>query len=156
MRKKLIKTKDRVRKFGEVFTPNYIVVQMCDYLPAEAWEIGATFLEPACGNGNFLVEIFERKLKNCKTASDGLEALKSIYGIDIQLDNVLESRKRLVDIFLKRFGLVPETLKAADIISCNIICGDFLKLAETVKNGTWDDVRREAAESEAENDKKGL
>lgn len=154
MKETLIKSNERVKKYGEVFTPEWVVKQMCNNLPTEAWEIDSTILEPACGTGNFLVEIFARKLKNCQTPEDGIRALQSIYGIDIQPDNVFESRKRLADMFLERFGLVPETLKAADIISHNIICGDFLKLAKTVKNGTWEDVRREATKSEVENNKK--
>ena len=63
----LRKSAERVRKYSEVYTPMWLVKDMCDMLGGEspeAWTVlDKTFLEPACGNGNFLVEIFERKLK---------------------------------------------------------------------------------------------
>lgn len=83
MEEKLIKSKKRVKDFAEVFTPDFIVKDMCDLIPAEIWErIDSTFLEPACGTGNFLVEIYARKLERCKDEKDGLKALASIVVID--------------------------------------------------------------------------
>ena len=77
-----------MKDFAEVFTPDFIVKDMCDLVPSEIWQnIESTFLEPACGNGNFLVEILARKYKLCKTPKDGLKALASVVGIDIQADN---------------------------------------------------------------------
>ena len=62
MAEKLIKSKQRVQDFAEVYTPSWLVKDMCDLIPQEMWnDIDKTFLEPACGNGNFLVEIFDRK-----------------------------------------------------------------------------------------------
>ena len=99
-----IQSKERVSKFADAFTAEREVKAMCDLIPSNVWEnIDSTFLEPACGNGNFLVEIFERKLKYCKDAEQGLRALRSIYGIDVQQDNVEESKLRLFDIFIGRF-----------------------------------------------------
>lgn len=127
----LIKSKQRVRDFGEVFTPSHIVKDMCDLIPAETWDdITSTFLEPACGNGNFLVEIYERKLQRCKDEKDGLKALAAIVGIDILPDNVAESRARLKKMFADKF---PDAntfcLKMADtILENNIVCGDSLKI----------------------------
>ena len=90
---KLIKSRERVSDFAEVYTAKREVKAMCDLIPQEQWDdIDTTFLEPACGNGNFLVEIFERKLSRCNIYQDGLRALKSITGIDIQADNCEESR----------------------------------------------------------------
>lgn len=84
MSEKLIKSKQRVKDFAEVFTPAHIVKDMCDLVPEEMWtNVETTFLEPACGTGNFLVEILERKFKLCKDWEDGLRALKSVYGVDI-------------------------------------------------------------------------
>lgn len=127
----LIKSKQRVRDFGEVFTPSHIVKDMCDLIPAETWDdITSTFLEPACGNGNFLVEIYERKLQRCKDEKDGLKALAAIVGIDILPDNVAESHARLKKIFADKF-LDANTfcLKMADtILENNIVCGDSLKI----------------------------
>ena len=104
---------------------------MCDLIPAETWDdITSTFLEPACGNGNFLVETYERKLQRCKDEKDGLKALAAIVGIDILPDNVAESRVRLKKMFADKF---PDAntfcLKMADtILENNIVCGDSLKI----------------------------
>ena len=133
-----IKSKKRVKEFAEVFTPDFIVKDMCDLIPAEIWErIDSTFLEPACGNGNFLVEIYSRKLQRCKNEVDGLKALNSIFGIDILADNVCESRQRLVDMFLAKFQSANEYAEifAGAIVSNNIVCDDFLNpQTETLKS----------------------
>lgn len=137
---KLIKSKQRVRDFAEVYTPQFIVKDMCDLIPESgAWDkIDSTFLEPACGNGNFLAEILKRKLELCKSEQDIIVALKSIYGIDIQADNVAESQSRLAKMAFEKFArLYPYKMIqnefAADVItvlSRNIICGDSLKIME--------------------------
>lgn len=129
---KQIKSKKRVKDFAEVFTAEREVKAMCDLIPPEQWTIESTFLEPACGTGNFLVEIFARKLKLCKNEKDGLKALASIVGIDIQADNCEESRKRLFKMYLDNF---PEAsnfalLMANKILENNIICGDSLQIQE--------------------------
>ena len=126
-----IKSKARVKERGEVFTAEREVKAMCDLIPEEVWrDINATFLEPACGNGNFLVEIFERKLKYCKDERDGLKALASIVGIDIMEDNCFESRVRLMTMYCKAFPKASEAslLLASGILQNNIICGDSLKV----------------------------
>lgn len=126
-----IKAIKRVKDFAEVFTPSHIVKDMCDLIPEEVWNnIESTFLEPACGNGNFLAEIFARKLANCKNERDGLKALSSIVGIDIQADNCEESRKRLMTMFREAFPNANEVciLLAAGILQNNIICGDSLQI----------------------------
>ena len=133
---KQIKSKDRVSKFAEVFTAEREVKAMCDLIPSEVWEdIDSRFLEPACGNGNFLVEIFERKLTRCESAEQGLNALRSIYGIDIQQDNVEESKQRLFDMFVKQFPKSPAitAIIAAQILENNIICGDSLEIMKEGK-----------------------
>lgn len=131
MKSKQIKSKQRVKEYAEVFTAEREVKAMCDLIPDEIWEdITRTFLEPACGNGNFLVEIYERKLKYCKDEKDGLKALSSIVGIDIQADNCKETRQRLKNLFLDKFSTANTfCLEMADIIlKNNIICGDSLKI----------------------------
>lgn len=145
MANKLIKSKERVKKFAEVFTPDFIVKDMCDLIPEEIWgNIESTFLEPSCGNGNFLVEILRRKLELCKNEKDGLKALASIVGIDIQADNCEESRKRLMTMFCEKFPNASEMsiLLAAGILQNNIICGDSLKIQkqweEEMNNGRND------------------
>lgn len=131
MKEKIIKSKQRVKDFAEVFTPAHIVKDMCDLIPDSVWNnIESTFLEPSCGNGNFLVEIYRRKLVICKDERDGLKALASIVGIDIQADNCEESRKRLMTMFCEAFPNANEVciLLAAGILQNNIICGDSLKI----------------------------
>lgn len=124
-----IKSRKRVKEFAEVFTAEREVKAMCDLIPQEIWDnIESTFLEPACGNGNFLVEIYARKLERCKDEKDGLKALSSIIGIDIQADNCEESRKRLYDMYCAKFANCNSfcRLMAQQILQNNIICGDSL------------------------------
>lgn len=124
-----IKSRERVDKFAEVFTAEREVKAMCDLIPQEQWEnINTTFLEPSCGNGAFLSEIYSRKLNYCNTYSDALRALKSITAIDIQDDNVKETKALLLKMYSDRF--VEGTDEAKEILNNNIICGDSLKIQE--------------------------
>lgn len=127
-KERLIKSKDRVSKFAEVYTPEWLVKKMCDMCEAENEDaftvLTKTWLEPACGNGNFLVEIFRRKLLICETSLDGAVALSTIYGVDILPDNVNEARERLKAMYAERFGEVTKGID--DILGRNIICGNFL------------------------------
>ena len=102
-----IKSKDRVKDHGEVFTAEREVNAMLDLVEDEANRVDSRFLEPACGTGNFLVAILDRKLKTVmskhNTNQDDFEkhvfvAVGSIYAIDIQEDNCIESRERLYTI----------------------------------------------------------
>ena len=127
----LIKSKERVDEYGEVFTPEHIVAQMCDCLGDEAWsDPFKTFLEPSCGTGNFLVEILKRKYKLCQTEKDGLKALASVIGIEIQEDNCQECRGRLLEQFKTTFTTANDEviLLASQILDNNIICGDSLEI----------------------------
>ena len=132
-----IKSKARVAEFGEVFTPHNIVVDMLDLVKEESYRIDSTFLEPACGNGNFLVEILRRKLETAKNDLETFErnvfvALSSTYGIDIQLDNVEESKARMLGVIkdtYKDLGIEPSELALKTyvyILDKNIIWGDAL------------------------------
>lgn len=122
-----IKSKERVSKFGEVFTPEHIVSDMCDLIPTEIWQnIDSTFLEPSCGNGNFIVEILKRKLSICHNSDEIVRAYKSIYGIDILQDNVEETKARMLK-------MLPEvdintTIQVIGILQNQIICGDSLQI----------------------------
>lgn len=141
---KLTKSKDRVRKHGEVYTPSFIVKQMCDMLqdnnPSEdVFRPETTFLEPTCGNGNFLVEILNRKLDRCKTTGDCFTALESIYAIDLLPDNVAESKQRMLDIFNAHCGFLFMQ-KAKTILDQRIICGDSLEIMKKLENCQWEDV----------------
>lgn len=103
---------------------------MCDLIPAEMYEVGHPFLEPCCGNGNFLVEILRRKLDRCSDREQAKAAVADIYGIDIQADNVAESKARMQKIVSERFP----GLDVSEILDRNIICGDSLKIMEGMAN----------------------
>lgn len=120
---KQIKTRERVKKHGEVFTAEREVNAMLDLVKDETEKIDSIFLEPACGNGNFLIKILERKLKVAKTGQEVLRCLASIYGIDIQEDNVIESRDRLKEMCKGRCNMEV----AEKILEKNIIVGNFLE-----------------------------
>lgn len=95
---KQIKSKNRVRELGEVFTSNREVNAMLDLIPNIT--IDTTFLEPACGNGNFVVEIMKRKFDLCKKKSDYIRALESVVAIDIMADNIQECKQRVKELYL--------------------------------------------------------
>ena len=142
MAKRQIKSKKRVVDYGEVYTNEREVNAMLDLVQEEVEKINSTFLEPACGNGNFLVEILRRKLNTVARLygenSDlfrlhMIEAVSSIYGVDIQEDNVLESRQRLLDLCRKEYegsydtSLTDGTIKALKcVMERNILCGNTL------------------------------
>lgn len=92
-----IKSKDRVKNQGEVFTNPREVNAMLDLLPPMTIEM--TFLEPSCGNGNFVVEILKRKFDLCKKKADYIAALESVVAIDIMADNIEECKKRVKELY---------------------------------------------------------
>ena len=80
VKSKLIKSKDRVRDHGEVFTPVHIVKDMCDLIPSDIWEnIDTKFLEPCCGNGNILAEIAQRKFERSHTREEFIKLFGRNY-----------------------------------------------------------------------------
>ncbi len=137
-------SKKRVADHGEVFTSKREVNAMLDLVKQETERIDSRFLEPACGTGNFLTEILERKLQVVKKRyyksqfefeRNLILAVSSIYGIDIQDDNVIECRKRLFDIVDKRYTQLFDKEATDDvrkvvkfILEKNIIWGDALTL----------------------------
>jgi len=105
-------TKSRIRDHGEVFTPDFIVNDMLNLVKHETERIDSRFLESACGDGNFLIKILEKKLevvekKYKKNQFDyernSLIAISSIYGIELLDDNVKEAQKRLYNLFVKEY-----------------------------------------------------
>ena len=138
------KSKERVREHGEVFTAEREVKAMCDLVKDETERIDSRFLEPACGDGNFLAEILKRKLavvrkKYAKSPLDyeknSLLAASSIYGVDILQDNVIACRARMFDIWNREYTAVckkecdDQTREAVRfILSRNIVCGNALTL----------------------------
>lgn len=129
----LIKSKDRVKKYGEVFTPQRVVEEMCNNLPNDAWKPETTFLEPTCGEGVFVVEILKRKFKRCKTRKDFSIALNSVYAMDIQADNVDITIKNVIALCKDHFS---PTKKDIETINDHIIMCDSLKVMKLLNNYT--------------------
>ena len=141
------KSKERVKKFAEVFTPIHIVKKMIDMIDVEddgtdPYELGKTWLEPACGNGVFIGEIVQRKISRYDNAHDTLDALRDVYAVDIQPDNIQQCQCQAVgqviahwfrnniqfdDVHLNRLF---------EIMEKNYIVGDFLK-PETIQFYDW-------------------
>jgi hypothetical protein len=159
---RLVKSAERVRDLGEVFTPAATVQEMLDLLPDEIWrpDPSPRFLEPACGDGNFLVAILARKLEAIGHAAGrnqlpagstedglqfhGLEALSSIYAVDLSTDNIvggvpgheIGARTRLLTLFAdwnhqatgKRLTSRSLILQSAEwIVEHNVLVGNMLE-----------------------------
>ena len=139
-----IKSKKRVAEHGEVFTNEREVKAMCDLVAQKCDRIDSRFLEPACGDGNFLAEILTRKLTTVKKLYKSnpydferysVLAITSLYGVDILADNVAECRARLFKLWDKEYksickkAVMQETREAVKyILSKNILCGNALTL----------------------------
>lgn len=125
-----VKSRQRVASHGEVFTAQREVIAMCNLVDAECRRYDSTFLEPACGDGNFLAEILSRKLASITDDYErkSLIALSSLYGIDILPDNAEACRRRLYAIWDSKPGLSQAArTRAREIVCANIVCGDSLK-----------------------------
>ena len=141
-----VKSRQRVTDFGEVFTNEREVNAMLDLVKQETERIESRFLEPACGNGNFIAEVLRRKLAVVRSRyrrSPGeyqryaFLAVSSIYGVDILADNVGECRERLFEIVEKdarsqiKRAVEPAFLDAVRyVLEKNILCGDALTLKD--------------------------
>lgn len=144
MRASQVRTKKRVSDHGEVLTGQREVEAMIDLVKQETESIDSRFLEPACGDGNFLAPILERKLAvvERRYVKSQLEferyavlAVSSIYGIDILPDNVHACQQRLFEIFdaiytrLFTDGTKDGCREAVQfILKRNIVWGDALTL----------------------------
>lgn len=136
----LVKSKQRVADHGEVFTPGWLVEGMLDLVKDETERIDSRFLEPACGSGNFLVQILRRKLAAVerKYGKSGFErrhyallALMCIYGIELLPDNIAECRANLLEVLADHLKLdgSDELYRAASyVLSQNLVHGDALKM----------------------------
>jgi len=158
-----VKSKKRVADHGEVFTAEREVNAMLDLVKQETERIESRFLEPACGDGNFLAEILRRKLAVVKKQYGknpyeyekyAVVAVSSIYGVELLADNVQECRARLFNIWDQEYlancmKIVSEECRDAVrfILKRNILCGNALDLKDasgnpilfsewTLKNGT--------------------
>lgn len=136
----LVKSKKRVADHGEVFTPIWLVEAMLDLVRDETKRIDSRFLEPACGSGNFLVRILQRKLAAVEIKygksefarrNFALLGLMCIYGIELLQDNIEECRRNLLEIFAEYLQVDKEEdlYKAASyVLSQNLIHGDALTM----------------------------
>ncbi len=136
----LVKSKQRVADHGEVFTPEWMVEAMLDLIKGETERIDSRFLESACGDGNFLVQVLRRKLAAVELKygkSDferrhyALLGLMCIYGIELLADNIADCRRKLLEIFAEYLNLDPtdDLYRAAvSVLSQNLIHGDALTM----------------------------
>ena len=144
MAKSQIKSKERVADHGEVFTNEREVNAMLDLVKDESFNIESTFLEPACGDGNFLIAILDRKLKKVEELYSkyhpdyekySIVALSSIYGVELLQDNTDACIERLYNHFeeiyknhMKSDASDKALASAHFILKKNILCGDALTL----------------------------
>lgn len=140
MKEKLIKSKERVADHGEVFTPAWMVEAMLDLVKGETERIDSRFLEPACGDGNFLVQVLRRKLTAVELKygkSDfecrhyALLALMCIYGIELLPDNISKCRDNLLAVFSDYLKLKhsDELYRSGHyVLSQNLVHGDATKM----------------------------
>jgi SAM-dependent methyltransferase len=128
-------SRQRVSDHGEVYTAKREVDAMLDLVKDEADRIESRFLEPACGTGNFLAAVLDRKLavvtsRYGKSDADwdryAIIAISSMYGIDILPDNVNKCKERLFKPFKKCRDEVKRSVQY--ILDRNIVCGDALSL----------------------------
>lgn len=136
----LIKSKKRVADHGEVFTPPWIVEAMLELVKGEAERIDSRFLEPACGSGNFLVRVLQRKLgavelkfgrSEFEKRHFALLALMCTYGIELLADNIAECRANLLEIFADYLSPdeSDDLYRAASyVLSQNLVHGDALTM----------------------------
>lgn len=139
---RLVKSRQRVADHGEVFTPRWLVDDMLDLVKDETERIDSRFLEPACGSGNFLVSVLERKLaavharygkSDFEKRHYALFGLMCIYGIELLEDNAVECRENLQGTFARVLQLQasdPLILAAHAVLKVNIVQGDALAMAD--------------------------
>lgn len=151
MGEKQVKSRQRVADHGEVFTAEREVNAMLDLVKNETERIESRFLEPACGDGNFLAEILRRKLAVVKKKYGGARkrsdyemwsviAVMNIYGVELLADNAAACRERLFKIWDEAYtancknDATDQCREAVRyILQCNILCGDALSM--TQENG---------------------
>ena len=138
----LVKSKQRVADHGEVFTPPWMVEAMLDLVKPETERIDARFLEPACGSGNFIVQILRRKLAAVERKygkSDferrhyALLGLMCIYGIELLADNIAECRANVLEVFADYLQLdeADDLYRAAShVLQQNLVHGDALTMRD--------------------------
>ena len=108
---------------AEVFTPDSLLDEMTAMLPEEVWtDPSKTFLDNSCGNGNILLYVIQKKLNNGSTY---LEAIKTVYGVDLMPDNIEECYERIKALLDER-NIKYDVSEVDDILKHNIVCHDAL------------------------------
>jgi len=119
------KRNERRKLTGECFTPSYLVSEICDklvkYSPESFTNTGLLFLDPSCGDGNILLQVLKRKLKYATP----LQAISTIFGCDIMIDNVQECRLRLLKLLQE--NNIKLTIEHIKILKRNIVCAPLNK-----------------------------
>jgi hypothetical protein len=135
-----MRSKQRIADHGEVFTPAWMVEAMLDLVRAETERIDSRVLEPACGSGNFLVPVLQRKLAAVELTfgkSDfekrhyALFAVMCVYGIELLDDNVAECHMNMLEVLDDYLGLDEQDdlhQAAAFVLTQNIVHGDALSM----------------------------
>jgi hypothetical protein len=109
------RSKERVDKTGEIFTPPELINELLGKLPEEIFsDPSKTFLEPAAGDGNFLVEVINKKMEHGMTP---IQAIKSTYAIEMMPDNVKKCKERILE-------LVGDTEENKQILNKQIVCAE--------------------------------
>jgi hypothetical protein len=136
----LFKSKQRVADHGEVFTPPWLVEAMLDLVKPETERIDSRFLEPACGSGNFLVQVLQRKLGTVEIKFGRSEfekrhyailALMCTYGIELLVDNIAECRANMLEILAEYLNIDDSDdlrCAASYVLSQNLVHGDALTM----------------------------
>ena len=119
----ITRSKERITKNGEVFTPKALVEKMMDKIPVEKWsDPEATFLEPTFGSGNMLICMLERRIAS---GIEPMQAVKTLYGVELMQDNVDLCKDRIREVL--RANKIKITKQVNDIIDHNFVCSDFFK-----------------------------
>lgn len=142
-----VRSKDRVRGLAEVYTHDREVTAMLDLVAdmfpsAEDPEnIDRTFLEPACGHGNFLVAIIARKIQHVTVEHYGegaeleyrlLRCFTSTYGIDIDAGNVIEARERMLEVMERHIGDAGIAVSQEFLDAVSHVLGTNVQRADTL------------------------
>lgn len=119
----ITRSKERITKNGEVFTPKSLVEKMMDKIPEEKWkDPNSVWLEPTFGSGNMLICMLERRIAS---GVEPVQAVKTLYGVELMQDNVDLCKDRIREVL--RANKVKIDKKVNDIIDHNFVCSDFFK-----------------------------
>ena len=116
----MTKSNERIKRNGEVFTPRWLVDDMLNKFPEDAWLPEKTWLEPAAGDGNFVERIIERRIE---MGHDPYQILKTVFAVELMQDNVELMKERA----LSAAGL-EDCEEAKKIVDNNLRQGNFLEI----------------------------